>query len=219
MTRIKICGLCEVEHALIAARAGADFIGMVFASSKRQVSTGKALQIVKAVRNLKTCPTIVGVFVNSTSNEVNRIANYCDLDLIQLSGDETWQYCHQINRPVIKTIHISDTTSSADIIDEITSGGKVLSPQEFTCLLDSKVGFSYGGTGKAFNWQLAGEVATKFPIIVAGGLSPNNVVELIGEINPWGIDVSSGVETDGKKDAAKIITFIEKARRVTTNIN
>jgi phosphoribosylanthranilate isomerase len=212
MTRIKICGLSEIQHVLAAAEAGADFIGLVFAPSRRQVSTKKALQLVEAVCNLKPRPAVVGVFVNSAADEVNRIADYCHLDRVQLSGDEDWDYCQKIERPIIKTVHISNTQTAEQIVSEIATGYQLLPLQDCVCLLDSKVGDTYGGTGRAFNWQLAGKVSAKFPVLIAGGLTPNNVGQLVKETQPWGVDVSSGVETNGQKDTVKIKAFIQVAR-------
>jgi len=216
MTRIKICGLSEIQHVLAAAEAGADFIGLVFAPSRRQVSTKKALQLVEAVCNLKPRPAVVGVFVNSAADEVNRIADYCHLDRVQLSGDEDWDYCQKIERPIIKTVHISNTQTAEQIVSEIATGYQLLPKQNLICLLDSKVGDTYGGTGQAFDWQLAGKVSARFPVLIAGGLTPTNVGQLVKETQPWGVDVSSGVETNGQKDTAKIIAFIKAVRRAKT---
>ena len=209
MTKIKICGLSEVQHALAAAEAGADFLGLVFAPSRRQVSAEKALQVVEAVRALKPSQVVVGVFVNSAVDEVNRIADYCHLDWVQLSGDETWHYCQQIERPIIKAIHVSNTRTSEEISSEIAIGHQLLPQEDFVCLLDSRVADTYGGTGQAFDWQLAKEVSATFPVLIAGGLNPTNVGQLIREIQPWGVDISSGVETNGQKDTAKIKAFIQ----------
>jgi len=201
-----------VQHALAAAEAGADFLGLVFAPSRRQVSAEKALQVVEAVRALNPSQVVVGVFVNSAADEVNRIADYCHLEWVQLSGDETWHYCQQIERPIIKTVHVSNTRTSEEISSEIAIGHQLLPQKDFVCLLDSRVADTYGGTGQAFDWQLARGVSTTFPVLIAGGLNPTNVGQMIREIQPWGVDVSSGVETNGQKDTAKIKAFIQAVK-------
>lgn len=212
MTKVKICGLSEIEHALAAAKAGADFIGMVFAPSRRRVSLEKALTLVESVRNLASPPAVVGVFVNLEAREVNHIAESCQLDWVQLSGDETWQYCREIKRPLIKVIHIAGQKTE-DVLAEIEMGHRVLAKREFICLLDAAGKNAYGGTGQVFDWRLAREVAARFPVMIAGGLTPENVGQLVEELQPWGVDVSSGVETNGQKDVAKITAFIQAVRK------
>jgi phosphoribosylanthranilate isomerase len=214
MTRIKICGLSQIQHVLAAAEAGADFLGLVFAPSPRQVSTKTALQLVEAVCHLKTRPVMVGVFVNSTADEVNRIADHCYLDLVQLSGDENWDYCQKIERPIIKAVHVSNTNTPDEIVSEIAAGYQLLPQKSLICLLDSKSGDVYGGTGRTFNWRLAGKISARFPVLIAGGLTPCNVSRLVKNTQPWGVDVSTGVETNGQKDTVKIIAFIKAVRRV-----
>lgn len=214
MTKVKICGLSEIEHAVVASEAGADFLGLVFAPSRRQIALEKGGQLAEVIRGLKPRPKVVGVFVNATPEEVNRVAEYCRLDWVQLSGDESWQYCQEISKPIIKALHVAQGQTAEDIIAEIEKGYRLLLQKELICLLDSPVGDFYGGTGQAFDWQLAAEVSASFPVMVAGGLTPENVAQLVSRVQPWGVDVSSGVETNGRKDAAKIRGFIQEVRKV-----
>jgi len=216
MTRVKICGIRDKTHALAAVEAGADFIGLVFAPSKRQVTPTQACEIASAVKKSSKPDDIgtkvVGVFVNAPASQVNEIADFCALDCVQLSGDESWEYCREVVEPVIKAIRIGQQ-SPADLYAELSAGGQLLPQQRFIALLDSQVEGKYGGTGESFNWNLAQQVAKRFPVIIAGGLDPKNVARLIERVRPWGVDVSSGVETGGVKDIAKIKAFVEAVRK------
>jgi len=212
MTRVKICGIRDKNHALAAVEAGADFIGLVFAPSKRQVTPTQACEIASAVKKSSNATKVVGVFVNAPASQVNEIADFCALDCVQLSGDESWEYCREVVEPVIKAIRIGQQ-SPAELCAELSTGGKLLPSQRFIALLDSQVEGKYGGTGESFNWNLAQQVAKRFPVIIAGGLDPKNVARLIETVRPWGVDVSSGVETGGVKDIAKIRMFIEEVRK------
>jgi len=199
---------------MAAAESGAEQLGLVFALSRRGVTPDGARSIIEAVRQIKTGPLFTGVFVNAPVVEVNRLAAYCGLDRVQLSGDESWEYCREIERPVVKVFHVTASRSAQDILFEIEQGRKVLK-REFFCLLDTHEENKYGGTGQTFNWEVAGEVAARCPVYVAGGLTPQNVGELVRTVRPAGVDVSSGVETNGCKDADKIKAFIEAVRRST----
>ena len=216
MTRVKICGIRDKIQALAAVEAGADFIGLVFAPSQRQVSPAQARKIASAVRESGhpdyIGTEVVGVFANMSASEVNETADYCALDWVQLSGDESWEYCRRINRPVIKTVRVSQQ-SLPELDNVLSAGTKLLGKQNLIILLDTHVEGKYGGTGKGFDWNLAQQLAKKFPIMVAGGLSPQNVAQLIQKVKPWGVDVSSGVESRGVKDTAKIKAFIEAVRK------
>jgi phosphoribosylanthranilate isomerase len=214
MTWVKICGISDMESAIAASQAGTDYLGMVFAPSRRQVSPEKALKITEAFHQLESRPKIVGVFVNTPAVEINQIADYCGLDWVQLSGNETWEYCKKIEKPFIKVFHIAPDTRQAEISTEIWKGYSLIPPNQLICLLDSADTNVYGGTGTIFNWQTAKEVSEKFSVMIAGGLTPDNVGQLIKMTNPWAVDVSSGVETDGKKDISKMKAFIETVRKL-----
>ena len=198
----------EVEHAVKAGKSGADFIGMVFAESKRQVTPEKASRLVESVRDINPHPEAVGVFRNAPAGEVNRIARECKLDRVQLSGQESIEYCRDITLPIIKVVHVSTDSNVDAILAETHKWYEAMKRQKFLCLLDTVVDGKYGGTGITFDWRIAKAVADRFPIIVAGGLTPENVSQLAKEVKPWGVDVASGVETNGRKDPAKIEAFI-----------
>jgi phosphoribosylanthranilate isomerase len=211
MTRIKICGIRDKTDALAAVEAGADFIGLVFAPSKRQVSPAQAREIADAVKKSSAATKVVGVFVDAPVFQINEIADFCALDVVQLSGNESWEDCRKIANPVIKAIRVGRQTLE-DICAELSAASRLLARRRFITLLDSEVEGKYGGTGKSFNWDLAKEVARKFSVMIAGGLDPQNVAMLIKRVSPWGVDVSSGVESNGLKDASKIRAFIEAVR-------
>jgi len=217
MTRVKICGITQTAHALAAADTGADFIGLVFAPSKRLVDIEQAKEIVAAVKvHGESKILMVGVFVNAPAAEVNRIAEYCGLDRVQLSGDEPWDYLRDIERPVIKAVRVRRGQSSQDVLAELAPGYQ-MPGADLICLLDCYASGSYGGSGKAFDWRVAREVAQRFPVIIAGGLSAQNVGEAMRLARPWGVDVSSGVESGGVKDILRINAFtaaVRKADRV-----
>ena len=212
MTRIKICGIKNEAHAIALAKAGVDFIGLVFASSPRQITPDYAKKIVELLKTKENRAETVGVFVNTEVGKVNRIADLCGLDWVQLSGDEPWQYCKELNRPVIKTIRVSRNFKPEKIIADLSYGEKILAKQKHLYHIDSNVPEKYGGTGQPFNWKLAKPIAEAFPVIMAGGLTPENVREAIGIIKPWGVDVSTGVETKGAKDMDKINRFISAVK-------
>ena len=211
MTRVKICGISRAEDALAAAGAGADFIGLVFAPSKRQVDAERAKEIIKALKGLERPPLTVGVFVNLPAIEVSRTAERCELDRVQLSGDETWDFIRDIAMPVIKAVRVKAGQSGRDILAEMERGERYMDG-DFICLLDCDVAGSYGGSGQAFDWAVAREAAGRHPVIVAGGLAPDNVGQAVRLAAPWGVDVSSGVESRGRKDIERIKAFIDAVR-------
>jgi len=223
VTLVKICGLREPAHALVAAEAGADFIGLVFAESRRRVSVEQALVIVRALGGPPVAagggaddveallrrkrPLVVGVFAGADAETVNRTVQAVGLDLVQLSGDEPWDMCDALSRPLLKAVKVKDGTSAEEIIAVIRPGA--------IPLLDTHAEGALGGTGRPFDWAVAAEVARHCPIVLAGGLTPGNVGEAVRRVLPWAVDVSSGVETDGVKDVEKICAFIAAVREAS----
>jgi len=212
MTKIKICGIREGKHALAAAKAGTDFIGLIFAPSPRRISVEQAQKIAMAVKQSGHPTEVVGVFVNSLAETVNLIAENCQLDRVQLSGDEPWEYCNEIVKPVIKVFRVKRGQSASEVCAYLAKGAKALSNENHVFLLDSQVGVKYGGTGRIFDWNLAKQVASEYPVLLAGGLTPENVVPALKKVAPWGVDVSSGVEVGGIKHVSRIRAFIEAVR-------
>ena len=211
MLKVKICGITSPEHALAAAKAGVDYVGLVFAPSPRKLTTEQGLLVSRAVRawrGQRPTPELVGLFVNSPAEEVNRIASLCHLDVVQLSGDEPLKYCLKIRSPLIKTVHVSPDQDVESLEERLSS----LHELAIVPLLDAAVPGKYGGTGRTVNWELARRLAESHAFLLAGGLNPSTVGEAVGMVHPWGVDVSSGVETKGVKDTGKIRAFVAAAR-------
>ncbi|WP_433942879.1 phosphoribosylanthranilate isomerase [Paenibacillus sp. SN-8-1] len=203
MIRVKICGLTSKESAWAAVQAGADAVGFVFAEGRRKINPELAREI---IRSLPPYITTTGVFVNEELNQVNHIAEFCRLDLLQLHGDESPDYCRDAARPVVKTIHmgagVDDHEDALNKYEEVVRG----------LLLDTYVAGSTGGTGKTFPWEYVQKMRIRTPIILAGGLHAGNVAEAIRLTQPFSVDVSSGVETNGLKDPAKMQEFVQAVR-------
>ncbi|ADY73238.1 Phosphoribosylanthranilate isomerase [Desulfurobacterium thermolithotrophum DSM 11699] len=206
MVKVKICGLTSLEDALIATEAGADVLGFIlYPKSKRFI---KAKEIRKITSNLPPFILKAGVFVNEDPRNVLEILSYAHLDFAQLHGDETPKECEYIGKDrVIKVFRLKSVEEVEKIEPYI---GKVRA-----ILLDTYSKDSYGGTGKTFDWEIAKAVKERFdvPLILSGGLNPENVAKAIKEVNPYAIDVSSGVEIEpGKKDKKKVLQFIKSAK-------
>ncbi|PLX84814.1 MAG: phosphoribosylanthranilate isomerase [Desulfuromonas sp.] len=199
--KVKICGITNIDDALHACACGADALGFVFyGQSPRCVSPVQTRSIVAA---LPPFVTTVGLFVNETPQIIRTIAADCGLDVIQLHGDEEPDECDFTPLRVIKALRVKDASSLVDQAAFETSA----------LLLDAWVKDAYGGTGHTFNWQLAAEVANQRPVILAGGLTPDNVTEAVRQVRPYGVDVSSGVEeVPGRKDSGLVRQFIQKAK-------
>ena len=238
MTHVKICGCMRVEDALAAKDAGADFVGLNFApTSRRCLSIEEGQTIVEALgaplRELgqaeppplyggvegdavewfrhgaealerllaRKRPLTVGIFEDLSLEEVNTIADECGLDLVQLSDHESWANCLLANRQVIKAVEVPSGASGDDVIDGLEAGTAI------ACLLDVS-----RGQGIAVDPVAAAAIAARLPVWLAGGLTTENVSDAVRDVGPWAVDVSSGVETDGAKDGAKIRSFVLAAK-------
>jgi phosphoribosylanthranilate isomerase len=200
--KVKICGISNVEDAIVAAEAGADALGFIFyEQSPRYVPIEKAAMV---VRDLPPLIVKVGVFVNAPEEVVLRAISDCGLNLLQFHGSESPEYCLQFGLMSMKAFQIRDGQSLSQLTDFKTDAW----------LLDAYSSSKLGGTGEKFNWDLAVE-ARKLgrPIFLAGGLTPENVAEAVRQVQPYAVDVSSGVEASpGKKDHAKVKAFIHAAK-------
>ncbi len=198
--KVKICGITRLEDALAAVRLGADALGFNFwPRSKRYLPPAQASAI---VRRLPPLVTAVGVFVDPSLDEVLAAAAHAGIDVVQLHGDETPEFCLSIPRPVLKALRIADNNSLAALASYEVRGFVLDTPSA-----------GYGGSGRTFDWSLVAEAARALPVILAGGLTPENVREAIREVRPWAVDVASGVESaPGLKDVEKMRRFLEAAR-------
>jgi len=201
--RIKICGITNEEDALAAAKFGADALGFIFAPSPRRIAPEKARQIIKALPPLVQT---VGVFVDEDLGAVSSVAEMCGLDILQFHGSESADYCDSFDRRVIKAIRLRNPQ---DIKSLAKYDGVVQA-----LLLDTYVPDKVGGTGMTFNWEWALEAGKYGRIILAGGLSPENVATAISIVKPYGVDASSSLEqSPGVKDPEKMAQFIESVRQ------
>ncbi len=199
MTRVKICGISDIESAVVAAEAGADAIGLIFAPSRRRVTPERAREIAGA---LPPFVTKVGVFVDEARERIEELIAACALDAVQLHGAETPLFSALFRVPVVKAIRVKDA-SSLDALGDYRVGA---------FLLDTYDAAALGGTGTTFDWSLAARAALTHRVILSGGLTPGNVADALTRVHPYGVDVSSGVETDGRKDYAKIREFVRRVR-------
>ncbi len=204
MTRIKICGITREQDALTATASGANAIGLVFYDkSPRHVTPEQAARIAAAVPPFVT---VVGLFVNPSAEEVREVLRQVPLDVLQFHGEETPEFCAQFGRPYLKAIRVKPG------VDLVQCAARYSGAQGL--LLDAYVEGTHGGTGASFDWALIPR-DLPLPIILSGGLAPDNVAQAIERVRPYAVDVSSGVEAaKGIKDAAKVAAFIKEVKRI-----
>ena len=203
-TRVKICGITRPEDAIVAARSGADAIGLVFyEKSPRYIDQDTARLIIDS---LPAYVTIVGLFVNHSGDQVKSIAQNLGLDLLQFHGDETPAECEATGLAYMKAVRVKDEKTVNDAIAQYSSARSLL--------VDSYDKNRFGGTGESFNWDLLPK-SSEMPLVLAGGLNPGNVTQAVEAVQPWAVDVSSGVESaPGIKSESLIKKFIEGVNNV-----
>lgn len=208
--KVKVCGITNAEDASAAVEAGADALGFIFyEQSPRYVVPAVASRI---IAELPPLVLPVGVFVNEGMATVRSIMDKCGLAMAQLHGDESASYCRELSRPAMKALRLKDRGSLLALAEYQGRGGV----RGF--VLDSFSEIAYGGTGQVTDWTLAAEVAKSTPILLAGGLTPDNVAQAVRTVRPYGVDVSSGVESaPGKKEHAKLRAFVEAVRVVSAS--
>ncbi len=212
MIRVKICGITNLEDARVAARAGADFLGFVcYPRSPRYITPEAAGRIIRALREDGESVATVGVFVNASVEEIRRAMRVAGFDLAQLHGDEPPEVVRALGPRAYKGFRLRDEAEA-----EIAIGYAHHSPTTPHLLVDAYHPNAYGGTGTSVPLHLARAVAARVPhLLLAGGLTPDNVVDVVQAVRPWGVDVSSGVErAPGKKDHDKVRAFVARCKRI-----
>ena len=199
--KVKICGMTNLKDVKVAVDGGVDAVGFIFYKKSPRSVTMQAVR--EIVLELPPFVDSVGVFVDETAEQINKIADRCNLDRVQLHGNESPTFCKKIRRRVIKAIRVKDIQSLKKLSDYPVS----------SFLLDTFSEDQYGGTGRVFDWNLAYPAKKYGPIILAGGLTPNNVRQAIQRIQPYGVDVCSGVESQpGIKDHKMMQTFLKNVK-------
>ena len=207
--RTKICGITNIEDARVAVAAGADALGfLLYRKSPRYVDPMMVQQIVS---QLPPFVLPVGVFVNEEIKIVRDLMDTCGLALAQLHGDESAMYCRELSRPVLKALRLKDRSTFVALAEFQA----MVEVRGF--VLDALSEEAYGGTGQVVDWGLARQAAQAATVILAGGLTPENVVQALRAVQPYGVDVSSGVEvTPGKKDHEKVRAFLRAVSAVSS---
>ena len=199
--KVKICGMTQLKDALFAVEQGVDAVGFIFYKKSPRAVTMKTVR--EIITKLPPLVDTVGVFVNESAERLNKIADYCGLDLVQLHGEESPAFCRKIHRRVIKAFRVKDLQSIKQLEKFPVSG----------FLLDTFSDDLHGGTGKTFNWNLALPAKKMGPVILAGGLTPRNILQAVRQVRPYGVDVCSGVEkSPGIKDLEKVRAFLKNIR-------
>lgn len=205
MMQVKICGLTNLDDALAALEAGANLLGFTFyARSPRAITPEACAAITPVLRQRSSAVHLVGLFVNEAPEHIRAIMTQCGLDLAQLHGDETVETVAALNGRAYKAFRGEGADHAAYA---------QVGPGQPAFLIDAYAPGHYGGTGQVADWNAARRLSARYPLLLAGGLTPENVADAIAQVKPWGVDVASGVEAaPGKKDHAKMRDFVHAVR-------
>ncbi len=216
MTKIKICGITNLNDALAAIEAGADLLGFNFyPPSPRYLTPQTCAQITSVLRRGFPHIVLVGVFVNATIAEIRATLETCSLELAQLHGDETPEMLEALQGRAFKAIRLSASTSVPESVLPFQKSAP-RSASHPALLVDAAVKGIYGGSGVVADWSAAEKLARQVPLLLAGGLTPENVGAAVRQVQPWGVDVASGVEASpGAKDSAKMKRFVEEVLKTS----
>jgi phosphoribosylanthranilate isomerase len=207
-TKIKICGLTSLEDARFVSGALAHYMGFIFYDkSPRHIEPAKAGAIINWIEG----PECVGVFVNQPLDDVNMIARQTGVDLVQLHGNESAEYCGLVDKPVIKVLHVSEETTAESLEEQIN---RFRSHVDYL-LFDTKIDGKWGGTGQPFDWDILDEISGGIPFFLSGGLNDTNIRAACETVHPYAVDLSSGLESEpGVKSFDKIEAFIDEMRAI-----
>ena len=220
--QVKICGIRSINSAFAATKGAASHIGFNFVpSSKRLIEADVAKTIVRAIKenypDINT-PKPVGVFANQPLLYVNSVAEYCELDMVQLSGEEPLAFAEKIISPTLKAIKVDTSAPRESELRRLDQLAKLAKRLNVEVILDKYDPHLQGGTGQTHDWQLAAKLAEHHSFLLSGGLHSGNIQSAISSVRPLGVDVASGIETDGKDDANKIGRFITDAQAAHVQI-
>lgn len=217
MIKVKICGITNLEDALVSVEAGADYLGFIFyPPSKRSISVKEAQCVASHLRSLPNCPLLVGVFVDETAEHMANVLDLCQLDLAQLSGEEVPRLIGDEQSPIYGRSYKALRPTS---LDEAKADAEwymppSLHPDQPTFLMETYHPTLRGGTGQTGDWAISAQLVEEVPrLMLAGGLKPSNVAEAVAQVRPFAVDVASGVEAGpGKKDHDLVKAFIRNAK-------
>ncbi|MDP7619482.1 MAG: phosphoribosylanthranilate isomerase [Dehalococcoidia bacterium] len=216
---VKVCGNRKAADLIAATEAGADLLGIIFADAWRRVPVTTARDMVSELRDkADNPPPVIGVFVDQPAEEVNRTGDVVGLDMVQLHGNEDETYWGQIERPIVVAKRLDQESSPSEAARVLSPIAEYVDSRDSLALIEPLVEGQPGGAGVSLDTELAAALARRFPFLLAGGLDPSNVARIIGAVRPWGVDVSSGVETERAKDYSKVGRFVNAAKRAAVSV-